>query len=182
MYEHRCITYVCICDQRGTMMYIYTLFFINFCHLFFYFKVVIGDADLQNASPMKCHWRRGLAKRVTYEGLLETRFGKTRHLWGVIGDTFLQNVSPMITNRWRGFPCHRCDSHRWRKFSDANFFRHQLDFFRVTNEEFWHSANKWCIFWKELWLIYQSWTEAEKTRRNFKGLHKCWISWPSTSP
>ena len=23
-----------------------------------------------------------------------------------------------------------------------NFFRHQLDFFRVTNEEFWHSGTK----------------------------------------
>ena len=87
---------------REALWCIYTLFFINFCHLFFffyYFKVVIGDADLQNASPMKCHWRRGLAKCVTYEGWLETRFGKTRHLWGVIGDAFWQNASPM-TSHW----------------------------------------------------------------------------------
>ena len=61
---------------------------------------------------------------------------KSRHQWGVIGDT--RN------------PCHRCDSHRWRKFSDANFFRHQLDFFRVTNYEFWrsdiHIVRLWTVF------------------------------------
>ena len=129
---------------------------------------VFGDVFWQTVSPVTPHWWHVLPKCVTNEGLLVTRFGRT--------------ASPMRGYWWRGKTRHQLWSHRWRKFGNANFFRHQLDFFRVTNEEFWHSANKWCIFWKELWLIYQSWTEAEKTRRNFKGLHKCWISWPSTSP
>jgi len=52
---------------------------------------------------------------------------------------FCKNASPMIINRWCGFPRHRCDLHRWRKFGDANFFRHRWEFFRVSNKGFWHS-------------------------------------------
>jgi len=125
------ITYILLGIYNGEKMYYWYIFcFFNSSLVTRFVKtrhqwLLIGDAFCQTVSPIAPHWWRVLEKDVTNDPSLVTRFAKTRHQRGVIGDA--RN------------PRHQCDSHRWRKFSDTNFFRHQLAFFRVSNDEFWHS-------------------------------------------
>jgi len=76
------------------MMYVYGQFLSHFfCFLICHWrrrlaKQVTYEESLEtwigkNASPKGGHWRHVLAKCVTYEGLLDLLFGKTRHLTSV---------------------------------------------------------------------------------------------------
>jgi len=58
---------------------------------------------------------------------LETRFGRTRHLWGVIGDAeiCISNVLTSVTQIWR-----------------QNFFRLQWALSGISNKGLWHSDSK----------------------------------------
>ena len=107
------------------------LFPVSFSVLFFFFFVFLIHHWRHVFAKMRHRWtviRDAFWKNVSPTRIVGDAFWQNVSPMMVIGDVFLQNASPMITNR------------RWRKFSDANFFRHQLDFFCVTNEEFWHSG------------------------------------------
>jgi len=89
------------------------------------------------------HWS---LKRVTNERIIGDTFFKPRHRWVVIGDVFCQLASPImvigdafLSTRVSNESLETRKSHRWRKFGDANFFRLQWQFFRVSNEGIWHS-------------------------------------------